>query len=215
MIRKIVEKISDDQLLSDLARYREEVLRLGASDAKIIESKDVMIDERAYAKCIYPKCQAFGTNANCPPYSVKPEEIRKIVARYRYGIICTVQAPSAAFVGPYETLIKKGEYATHRKKMYEIVSRLEAMAFYEGYYFALGFAAGPCKSAFCGDLDCQALQPGKPCRFPLKARSSMEGVGMDVFGMAARVGWDIYPCGAGLSPRDVPFGRGIGIVLID
>ncbi len=37
---------------------------------------------------------------------------------------------------------------------------------------------------------------------------------MDVFGMAIRMGWDIYPCGASLSPKDVPFGRRLGIVFI-
>ena len=99
-------------------------------------------------------------------------------------------------------------------KVNEIVSKLEAMAFYDGYYFTLGFAGGPCRSVFCKDLECQALQPGRACSFPMKARSSMEGVGMDVFGMATNMGLDIYPYGASLSPEGEPFGRRVGIVFI-
>lgn len=214
MVRKIVEKVSQKRLISDLQRYRKEAIKFGATDAKIIKSSEVIIDERAYAKCIYPKCRFFGTSANCPPYSIKPEEIRRIIKRYRYGIIFTSEAPSEMFVGPFEALAKRKDANAHRRKIYEITSKLESLAFYDGYYFAMGFGAGPCKSAFCEKLECQALKPGNSCRFPLKARSSMEGVGMDVFGMAARMGWDIYPCGAGVSPEDVPLGRRIGIVFI-
>ena len=187
---------------------------MGALDAKIIKAKDVLIDARVYAKCVHPKCASFGTNANCPPYAFKPEETREIVGRYKYGIIFTFEAPSKAFVGPYKLLTQKGELATSIRKMYEITSKLEATAFYDGYYFALGFAGGPCKYIFCRDIDCQALKPGKPCRFALKARSPMEAVGMDVFGMSVRMGWDIYPCGPALSPKDVPFGRRLAILFV-
>ncbi len=214
MVRKIVKKVSEKRLLSDLERYRKEAIHLGATDAKIIKSTEVIIDERVYAKCIYPKCRFYGTNANCPPYSIKPEELRKIVKKYKYGIIFTSEAPSNLFVGPWEVFGQKEEVVTHRKKMYEITSKLESMAFYDGYYFALGFGAGSCKTVFCQNVECQVLQPGKGCRFPLKVRSSMEAVGMDVYGMAVRLGWDIYPCGGSLSPEDVPFGRRIGIVFI-
>jgi predicted metal-binding protein len=127
-------------------------------------------------------------------------------------MICTFEAPSKAFLGTQND--QKGESATYIKKMYEIISKLETTAFYDGYYFALGFAGGPCKHVFCKDVECQALKNGKPCRFPLKARSSMEGVGIDVFGMSVRMGWDIYPCGRTLSPEDVPFVRRLGIIFI-
>jgi predicted metal-binding protein len=214
MVRKIVKKVSEKRLLSDLERYRKEAIHLGATDAKIIKSSDVIIDERAYLKCIYPKCRFYGTNANCPPYAIKPEEMRKIIKKYKYGIIFTSEAPSNMFVGPWDVFRKNKKVIAHRKKMAEINSKLEAMAFYDGYYFALGFGAGSCKTTFCANVECQALQPGKGCRFPLKVRSSMEGVGMDVYGMSARLGWDIYPCGGSLSPKDVPSGRRIGMVLI-
>ncbi len=214
MVRKIMKKVPHALMISDLKRYRNEAIKLGASDAKIIKSNEVLIDERAYIKCVYPKCEFYGTNANCPPYAITPDQTKSIVKKYHYGIICSFEAPSEFFVGSFNALSKRRKTAVERKKRYEVISKLEAMAFYDGYYFALGFTGGSCKSFFCKNQECQALQPGKPCRFPLKARSSMEGVGMDVFGMVVRMGWDIYPCGQSLSPEDVPIGRRVGIVFI-
>jgi len=42
----------------------------------------------------------------------------------------------------------------------------------------------------------------------------MEGAGMDVYAMATKVGWDIYPLGRAAPPPDVPFGALLGLVLI-
>jgi hypothetical protein len=42
----------------------------------------------------------------------------------------------------------------------------------------------------------------------------MHGVGMDVFTMAARAGWSIYPIGKSTDPEQIPFGLEMGLVLI-
>ena len=36
MVRKIVEKVPDEQLQKDLEKYRQQALELGAKDTKII-----------------------------------------------------------------------------------------------------------------------------------------------------------------------------------
>jgi len=140
------------------------------------------------------------------------ELVRKVVNNFRYAIFTKLEIPSEEMVGP-EARDKRLYIPTQRKK-HEIVSKVEAEAYYDGYYFALGFAGGSCKSAFCPDVECSALTPGQPCRHPVRGRTSMEGVGMDVFTMAARVGWDLYPIGGALSPSDVPYGARLGLVLI-
>jgi hypothetical protein len=38
---------------------------------------------------------------------------------------------------------------------------------------------------------------------------------MDPMLMAARMGWDIYPCGRNTQPGEVPFVRFLGIILVD
>jgi len=52
------------------------------------------------------------------------------------------------------------------------------------------------------------------CRFVLRARPSMEAVGIDVFKMVASAGWDIYPIGGDARACDVPRGVLAGIVIV-
>ncbi len=207
VVRKIIEKVPDEQLQEDLKRYRQQAIELGATDAKIISTDMILIDERARAKCLYPKCSMYGTNAQCPPHAIDLEQTRRIVNKFHYALFIRFQVPSG------EMIDMKGIMASHIK-MHEIVSKIEAEAFYDGYHFALGFGCGPCKALFCNNKECSALRIGQGCRHPLKARGSMEGVGMDVYTMAARAGWDVYPIGASVSPQDVPFGATYGLVLI-
>jgi predicted metal-binding protein len=212
MVRKIVERVSDEVLRRDLERYRQRALELGATDAKTITSDMVLIDERVRAKCIYPKCGYYGTNANCPPYAMDLELVRKIVNHFEYAIFTQLLVPTGEMLGV--TAKDKRQDARSRIKNFEIVSKIETEAFFDGYYFALGFAGGPCKLAFCPNTDCSVLLTGQSCRHPSRGRSSMEGVGMDAFAMAAKVGWDVYPIGRSITPCEVPHGTRLGLVLI-
>jgi hypothetical protein len=42
----------------------------------------------------------------------------------------------------------------------------------------------------------------------------MEAVGMDVYTMAAKTGWDIYAIGNSTNPSEVPHGLRLGLVFI-
>jgi predicted metal-binding protein len=204
MVRKVVEHVPEEQLKKDLENYRQRSRELGATDAKIITMDQVIIDERVRAKCIYPKCMFYGTNAHCPPHAMDPDEARKIVKKFRYGIFIRLQVPSGDFAGP--TVTEKNSSARGLVKLSNIVTKIESEAFYDAYHLAMGFAGGPCKHLFCLKKECSALVPGQPCRHALRARGCMEGVGMDVFTMAAKVGWDVYPIGASVDPAEVPCG---------
>ncbi len=99
MINKIAEKIPDKQLNKDLDRYKQQAIDLGATDAKIITTDNVIIDERVRAKCMYPKCLFYGTSAHCPPHGIKLDETRKIVKKYTYGIFTRIQTPPEDLAG--------------------------------------------------------------------------------------------------------------------
>ena len=49
--------------------------------------------------------------------------------------------------------------------------------------------------------------PGRGCLHLYKAIAAMEGVGMDAFGMATNVGWDIYPIGSSASQSEIYHGK--------
>jgi predicted metal-binding protein len=187
------------------------VERLGATDAKIITTDLVLIDERVRMKCSYPKCMFYGTNAHCPPHAMDLGEVRKVVGKYRYGIFTRVNVPTDQFAG--QAVVRNGTRAGFLQT-HDLVTKIESAAFYDGYHLALGFACGPCKSIFCPAEPCSALPTGGGCRHPSRARGSMECVGMDVFTMAARAGWDVYPIGGAARPAEVPCAASYGLVLV-
>ena len=210
MVQKILEKVPPELLQRDLERYRRKAIDLGATDAKIMTTDMVLVDERVRAKCYYPKCPHFGTNANCPPYTMEVDLVRKVVRSYQYSIFFKLDVPPETMAGPTRNKIN----APSRKQYHDIVSTIESEAFYDGYYLALGFAGGACKNVYCPNDECSALVPGKSCRHPLKARPAMEGMGIDAYLMAAKVGWDIYPIGRATVSSEVPCASILGLVLI-
>lgn len=212
MTGKIVEKVTNEQLRKDLERYRKRAIELGATDAKVISSDMILVDERVRAKCLYPKCHRYGTNANCPPHVMELRDVRELVKKYQQGILINIQVPAELIAGP--DAYRLGTHVLSSAKMQEIVSKIEADAFSDGYYLALGFAAGSCKTVFCPDVECQALKPGQACRNPLRSRPSMESMGMDAFAMATKIGWNVYPIGRRTPPSSVPYGRRLGLVLV-
>ncbi len=210
--RKISAETCEDRLKKDLEAYRKLAIETGASDAKVISARDVKVDERVILKCMIPRCYSYGESPNCPPHTPSAETMRKAIARYEYAVFFKVDVkPVEDFAHPQQW--HKG-HIRHYTKVFEIVGAVEAKAFNDGYYLAMGFAAGTCKAALCNGLICQFLDSGR-CRQPLKARPSMEAVGMDVFDLATKVGWDVYPLGyKKADPKLVPCASACGIIFI-
>ena len=98
--------------------------------------------------------------------------------------------------------------------MFHIANSIESAAFYDGHYLAVGFGAGSCKSTFCYNADCTVLR-GEKCRLSLRARPSMEAVGIDCYRLATELGWEIYPIGSDAEAEGLPHGTLMGLVLID
>ncbi len=69
-----------------------------------------------------------------------------------------------------------------------MVNFAEKKAFAEGFLFAAGFIGGCCR--LCDE--CVAVRGGIQCRFPFKARPSMEAMGIDVIATAKKVGMPVF-----------------------
>jgi predicted metal-binding protein len=212
MVDRIVEKVDEEQLCRNLEKYRQMAVDLGAADAKVITTDMVIVDERVRAKCMVPLCSNYGTNANCPPRGMDLNSVRTLVSKYKYAIFSRVTVPSDHMCGP--DYREKGLAVRNAMTNFEIVSKVEAAAFYDGYYLAMGFGGGPCKRYFCPNEECSALVPGQPCRHALRARVAMEGAGIHGWMMAAKVGWELYPIGRTSQPSDAPCASRLGLVLI-
>lgn len=208
--RLIPREISEDALKADLERYKQQVIELGASRAEIIPAQWVQIDERVRLKCSVPRCRGYNLCPYCPPHTPEPELMRQALSRFKWAILFAIDVP-------VEDFAERDRYYPHgreyQRKGNKIAAKIELMAFADGYYLASAFGSGTCWSLLCDRKSCQALDNGI-CRFPLKARPSMEAVGIDVFGLATKVGWEIYPIYNGVDPDLVPCASCIGIVFI-
>ncbi|MEI9479316.1 MAG: DUF2284 domain-containing protein [Deltaproteobacteria bacterium] len=212
-VRKIVKEIPGERIDQDLEKYRSMAMNMGALSATIISSDEIIIDERVRAKCMYPKCDYYGKSINCPPYAPDLDLVRKIIKKYHHAILFCVKDDTGVFFGS-SFRSRVGRKIPSKMILNTICAEIESRSFYDGYQFSLAFGQGPCKSFWCKNQPCAALHPGKGCRFALKARSSMEAVGMDVFSMAANQGWEIYPCGERVKEKDIPHVLLVGLVLI-
>ena len=214
-MEKQIDKITMDRNAGDLKenlhKYCENVLTLGATQATIVSAGDIPVDRRITLKCQVPRCFGYGAGAHCPPNTLAPEELRDILKGFEWAVFFIMDVPSEVIVRDRKTI---KERVDAYQKVYKMVSEIESQAFYDGHYHAFGFAAGSCRHTFCGQMDtCQAME-GKKCRFSLVARPSMEAVGIDVYQMTARAGWDIYPIGSGAKPQTIPKGTLAGIVIV-
>jgi len=208
---KKVSLAREAQLAGDLERYRQKALELGATRALVVPTSQIPVEEAVVLKCQVPRCFGYGVCANCPPHTLKPAEVREHLQKFAWAIFFTRDVQPEVIVRDKATI--KERVAAYQE-IAKMVSALESMAFYDGYYLAFGLGAGSCRHTFCGrEENCLALE-GKKCRFALLARPSMEAVGIDVFRMAAQAGWEIYPIGSGVKADEVPKGVLAGLVVI-
>ncbi|MFC1534571.1 DUF2284 domain-containing protein [Thermodesulfobacteriota bacterium] len=211
-IEKITLERSEDQMQQALEKYKEKALELGATKAAILDVNDIVVEERVTLKCQIPRCFGYGTSAHCPPNTLKPNELREILKEYRRAVFFIKDVPSEVIVRDRATITER---IRAYQDVFDIVNKVESIAFYDGNYTAFGFAAGSCLSTLCSqEKSCRALD-GERCRFSLKARPSMEAVGMDVYKMVASQGWEIYPIGSDAKPEDIPKGTLAGIVIVN
>ncbi len=198
-------------MLRDLERFREKAIELGSSMAQVIPAGWAQIDERVRLKCAIPLCTNYGKCFFCPPHAPSLESMKSALSRYRHALLFALDVtPSEQFT---VRSVQRQALAEWARKCFEIVGRIETLAFGSGYYLAMGFAQASCRKALCGQDTCLLLGGGN-CPYPLKARPSMEAVGMDVYGLVTKVGWKIYPIYRSVNPLEVPRALSVGIVFI-
>ncbi len=145
-------------------KYVKMALGMGAEDSKVISVNDLVFDPRTLLKCMYG-CDDWGKNWTCPstPKALRPWEAEKILKKYTWGILVHTKDPKLA---------------------QEISFEVEMKAFFDGY--PLAFSMFDCYL-------CETCVFPDPCRFPEKARPSMQALGIDVFSTVKKQGLPIEP----------------------
>ena len=157
----------------NLEKYCAQAVEKGATHAKQIHPSSVVTAPWVRLKCQFG-CPVYGKSYCCPPHTSTPEQTRVIIDSYHRAILFHIQAP--------RTPDRKKRF----KKYFDMLIDLEGEIFKDGYYKAFVFLAGPC--TLC--RECAKLQRD-PCIFGDRARTSMEGCGIDVYKTARNNGFFI------------------------
>lgn len=146
----------------DLKKYIEMAKKLGAHDAKIIDTDTVETAAWTIMKCKFG-CKNYNRSNCCPPRAPSYGDTQDIIDCYSSALLiqCKLDLVSTT----------------------KIVVEMERKIFLDGYYKAFGFGAGPCKL-------CEECDIGN-CRHPAEARPSMEACGIDVFATIKANGFPI------------------------
>ena len=211
VIKKISPIQDPGQLRTDLKRYVQLAIDSGASNAAVVQTAQITVDERVIMKCRFPLCSEYGACMNCPPNTGNIAEMRDRISRYKFAVVLKLDIPSERITGE---AARGDEGVEDLKKLCKIISKVESAAFYDGYYLAAGFSSASCHFIWCRGMDCQALA-GKGCRYRARAYTSMEAVGIDVFKLMTAIGWDVRPIGMSATPDMFPNASRCGMVLID
>jgi predicted metal-binding protein len=167
--------------------YLQGALEKGVTDAVVIETSKVFTEAWVRMKCQFG-CAMFGKGLCCPPRTPTPEEMRKILDSYRYGILL-------------HRHIQKGY--KYVNDFNDIIVDLERTIFLDGYYKAWAIGSGPCTR-------CKECNITGTCLHPEKARPSMESCGIDVYKTARESGLPIKVVKDHSQDRDI-----YGLVLVE
>ncbi|MHA1729842.1 MAG: DUF2284 domain-containing protein [Promethearchaeota archaeon] len=211
-IKPIQPDNQDGEIKRNLEKYCNLAKDLGADDAKVITTNQIPVDIRVNLKCRIPVCFNYGQSVNCPPHCITAEETRIYLKKYKFAVIFKIKIPPEVIVREKKTM-KDG--VNVYKQTFEIVNKIESAAFYDGHYFATGLGAGNCKDIYCWSEEKCAVLIGNKCRASLKARPSMEAVGIDCFKLASTIGWPIIPIGSDAKKEEVSHGTLMGLILIN
>lgn len=200
----------DERLESYLKFLCQRAKELGASEAVAIPATDIVVDERVALKCLVPRCPFYGTNLMCPPNVMPISQFKNVLKRYHGAILLKTDSvtsePPEELAGPVEITdtwetfkaagVEEKQSSTpttdylytlrdNLERIYKITSQIESLCIKEGYHFAAGLSATGC--LLCD----QCVGPGEPCRHPLKARPSMDALGIDVVTTAKKAGMQL------------------------
>ncbi len=142
-------------------------LQDGAERAVLIETEQVVVDDRVRLKCRVPICREYNHCLMCPPNTLAVSEFRGFLGQYNRALLVQVRAG-----GSSEDDVIQAEL-----KVQNLITALEKKALMAGCYFAAGFGAAHCR--LCPE--CVGVNSGERCRYPFQARPSMEGVGIDIY----------------------------------
>jgi predicted metal-binding protein len=126
-------------------------IALGAREAKLIDTDQIVFDSRSHLKCRFG-CNRWGRFWTCPPHlDILPEAFMDAFSKYQKAIIIKTEDPKIG--QEVAVAIEKEAMLSHGA----------------GFSFAM---------ALC--VQCDECAYPEPCRYPHLARPAMDAYGMDI-----------------------------------
>ena len=180
---------SMDRALTELMTR---AIRAGATDAAVVDTAEIVVEDHLAELCLPPKCPNFGTSAGCPPHVGGPAQMRRRIEAAASGraIVIKIEIPSSTLLSDIETRCEIFALLS------EIAADIEETAVWMGYTEASAYAGGGCKQTFCREhTACRVIEEDGTCRHPHKARPSMSGFGVNVGRLMQSAGWEAATSG--------------------
>jgi len=192
---------------------------LGATDAKVVTSDKIVVEDRVVFKC-KSGCHWYGEKFTCPPFTPTPDEFRKVLKDYKYVLVVKFPSKAEAEEDVGRNLLRNqfdpdvcpevkertnkfwNAWAEDKRQFLLRMLELEKAAFNRGYTLAVALMPGSC--SLCKSCN---IKKGT-CVHPSMARYSPHALGIYEKKTLENVGISIQ----------FPFQRnpeGVGILLID
>jgi len=185
----------------------QDAQQCGASAAKIISARDIVVDHHLADMCREPRCENYGLSKSCPPHVSGPFVFKQVLEKFNQAIFFKIGVPSE--------VIYSGERREVFQLLHEIASGIETSAVKMGFVDAQAYAGGSCKKIFCHDHgECLALSEKGKCRNPQHARPSMSGFGVNVAKLFKTAGWKMNWTAHDTDSTETPMANVCGLVLI-
>lgn len=163
------------------AQVVQEAENLGCANVKVIPVHEITLGHWVRLRCQFG-CSYFNQRHTCPTFTPTSDEMADILMHYSRAMI--IEAPRSADV-------------------HSMVLNLETRLREKGFFRAFGMGALPC------DL-CDVCTIESQCKYPDRARPTLQACGIDVSQTLLNIGWDFavkfQPCTEGHT---------IGMVLLD
>ena len=166
---------------SRMASLLELATRLGATDACVISTSDILVEDRLAEICKETRCESYGRSKSCPPHVAGPSMLREWIKTIDHAIVVRIDVPLEILLSEREDIMRL---------LHEIVASVELAAIRLGYVNSKAFAGGSCKQFFCAShAYCRVVAGEGECRNPQRARPSMSSYGVNVPEMMKTARW--------------------------
>lgn len=162
----------------DTELVQEQAGRLGFDLCLEFAPTLLVPEERIRGYCLENRCGSYDANHMCPPRIGSLEEVEAALQGFPQGVL--LQYSRQMDVGND----REGVIRT-KLEFHHLILRLERRLKKRGAAQLWGLIGGNC--GLC--QTCTAVED-KPCRHPEKARTSLEGIGVDVIALLEKLGLD-------------------------